>query len=333
MFLPLDVIIIIVGSLLVSFFVTGGMGKVAILDHPTNRSSHTAPIPTSGGIGIIAGFLSFLAAYYYFKVPLWSPSLLWIIGGGIILGGVGFIDEIIEISFTKRLIIQLIIGGIVLHQIIPDLDMGQLRFWILLVLLGGFVNAYNFFDGLNGLAVTSALLACIFASFLFSNGGIFYLAFIPGLLGFLVWNLKGKIIQGDVGTLFTGFCLPLFLLLEDSFSLMKSILILGHLLFPMLWDISVTVGSRVLKKQPVTTPHKGFFFHKLNAYGWPHLKVTSFYGGMSALQGITALLIEWESSLDVVLLYSLDFVLYTFIFYKLWRFTSTQNPKSSLKIQ
>ena len=136
-------------SLAVAWGATGGMRFLAILDHPKDRSSHLHPTPTSGGVGIIAGFLAFLLGIHLLIYPLIDPRLYWIISGALGVGTIGFIDELIEISFLKRLIIQLLIGAIVLLEIIPGLTILSLKFWILLILLGGFTNAYNFFDSMS----------------------------------------------------------------------------------------------------------------------------------------------------------------------------------------
>ena len=61
--------------------------------------------------------------------------------------------------------------------------------------------------------------------------------------------------EGDVGTFFTGFCLCAFLLLEQR-DISHSILILGYLMFPVLYDVSITVARRLLKRKPVVKPHK-----------------------------------------------------------------------------
>ena len=210
----LEVLFSLLGAGFVSFIVTHGMMKLKVLDHPEERSSHVHPIPTSGGVGIICGFLAFMVAYHFYVAPLITPSVLWIVGGAMFLGLVGFVDEIIEISFLKRLALQLIVSAVVMINVFSSVDLLSLKFLVLLILLGGFVNAYNFFDGLDGLAGTGALVVSLFAFLFFSNTSVLYLALVPGLLGFLYWNYKGKIIQGDVGTFFTGFCLPSFLLLE-----------------------------------------------------------------------------------------------------------------------
>lgn len=310
----LEVLFSLLGAGFVSFIVTHGMMKLGVLDHPEERSSHLHPMPTSGGVGIICGFLTFITAYHFYVAPLITPPILWILGGGMFLGFVGFVDEIIEISFLKRLVLQLMVSAVVMINVFPYVDLFSFKFFVLLILLGGFVNAYNFFDGLDGLAGTAALVVSLFAFLFFSTTSVLYLALAPGLLGFLYWNYKGKIIQGDVGTFFTGFCLPSFLLLEFR-DISESILVMGYLFFPVLFDISVTIASRLLERKSVTTPHKGFFFHKLNLKGWPHLKVTSLYATLLVLQVFTVFIFNMRDLFAVGVLYLGSTLFYSTLFW------------------
>ena len=314
----IETTIILIVSTFISYLVTKGMMALAILDHPEERSSHKAPLPTSGGVGIMAGFITFLLGYHFYVAPLITPEFLWIFAGAITLGAMGFIDEIVEISFLKRLAIQLIVSAIVITQAFTTIDIMSFKFIVLLTLLGGFINGYNFFDGLNGLAGTSALMVSIFAFLFFQGSAIFYLALAPGLLGFLYWNYQGKIIQGDVGTFFTGLCLPSFLILELK-DISESVFLMGHLFFPMLFDISLTIATRILQRKTVTQPHKGFFFHKLNLKGWPHLKVTSLYAGLVLLQGITAFIFNLRDPLTLGIIYGANTVFYSTLFWLLSR--------------
>ncbi|NCP61826.1 MAG: hypothetical protein GW748_01320 [Alphaproteobacteria bacterium] len=315
----LEVLFSLLGAGFVSFVVTHGMMMLNILDHPKERSSHVQPIPTSGGVAIICGFLTFITAYHFYVAPLITPPVLWILGGGMFLGLMGFVDEVVEISFLKRLAVQLTVSALVIINVFPYVDLLSLKFIVLLILLGGFVNAYNFFDGLNGLAGTAALIVSLFAFLFFSTTSVLYLALVPGLLGFLYWNYKGKIIQGDVGTFFTGFCLPSFLLLEFQ-DISESVLVMGYLFFPVLFDISATVALRLLQRKSVTTPHKGFFFHQLNLKGWPHLKVTSLYAGLLVLQGFTAFIFNMRDPFTLGMLYLGCALFYSTLFWFLLKY-------------
>lgn len=308
-----ETLFIFIASLFISLVVTKGMIKLKVLDHPKERSSHSIPLPTSGGVGIIAGFLTFLIAYHFYVAPVIMQPILWIIGGAIVLGTMGFVDEIIEISFLKRLVIQLIVSAVVITQAFPYIDPLSLKFAVLLILLGGFVNAYNFFDGLNGLAGTSALVISFFAAFLFQGASILYLALAPALMGFLYWNRRGKIIQGDVGTFFTGFCLPSFLLLELR-DISDSVLVMGLLFFPMLFDISVTIATRLIRRETVTQPHKGFFFHRLNAKGWSHLKIANLYSLLTIIQGGLLFVFNVEDTFTLGVIYGASILFYSILF-------------------
>lgn len=323
----IETLIILTISTFVAYSVSKGMMQLGVLDIPEDRSSHAVPIPTSGGVAIIAGFFTFLCAYHTYTAPLLTEPLGWILAGACILGIVGYIDEIIEISFRKRLIIQLLVCGIVLWKSFPALPLGSPHYFVFLILLAGFINAYNFFDGLNGLATGSALVICLFAFTFFQSSAVFYLAFVPGFLGFLMLNLRGKIFQGDVGTFFTGLCLPSFLLLENK-DLGDSVLFMGHLFFPMLFDVSVTIAHRLIRRKTVTKPHKGFFFHRLNSKGWPHLKVSVLYASCILLQGVTGFIFNFYDAVTVEIIYAFNTVFYSTMFWFLLRSRPTDGHQA-----
>jgi UDP-N-acetylmuramyl pentapeptide phosphotransferase/UDP-N-acetylglucosamine-1-phosphate transferase len=297
----------------IAWLVTWLRMRFAVLDYPEARSSHTAPTPTSGGLGIIAGMGCFLGLYQWLVMPILTVKILWILGGGLVLALVGLVDDRHGVSFLVRLAVQMSISAVVLYQVMPDADLFSLKFYLLWIMLGGFVNAYNFFDGLNGLAVATACLFCFAAFFSFTATAVLYLAFIPGFLGFLYWNLQGKIFQGDTGTLFTGFVLPLFLLLEPL-DTSTAVLMMGHMLFPMLFDISLTVGYRLFKRLSITLPHRDFFFHKLHDLGLSHLAITALYGLFVTLQGASVLLLNFQDPAVLTVMYAINFFLYAAFF-------------------
>lgn len=193
--------------------------KFGVLDAPDLRKTHAAATPLLGGVAVIVSFLLSIVLN-----GIYSPELLGILVGSMVLFVVGAMDDIREISARIKLIIQLactfivIASGIQLRVIPDNLDFlaraGNLIltcFWIV-----GITNAMNFFDGMDGLA---AGLGAIIAFFL---GVVAFQTFQPILgwvavaamgscLGFLPYNfrLKGNasIFLGDAGSTTLGFLL------------------------------------------------------------------------------------------------------------------------------
>jgi UDP-N-acetylmuramyl pentapeptide phosphotransferase/UDP-N-acetylglucosamine-1-phosphate transferase len=291
---------------------TKAMTLLTIIDDPIeNRSSHATPTPTSGGVAVITAFFLFLVLS---KAPF-TMSVITILISAVLISLIGFIDEFREISFKIRLIIQLLISGALLIFILqPSSMLSALYVLLLLILLGGFTNAFNFIDGLNGMSSGGAIVAALFAGLYFQDLSVYYLALVPALLGFFIFNVRGKIFIGDVGSLFLGFIFPALLLLKPD-QLNSSILVLGHLFFLYLSDVSVTIIRRLCAGQSVVLPHRDFFFLRLHRAGFSHLRVSFLYAGFTFFQGMTLLLFPLNTKMDFIYLYLFDSIFYGCVLY------------------
>ena len=122
--------------------------KWSIVDQPNLRSSHQ--ITTKRG----AGILYLLAFVIYLMVS--SNNNLTLILSGLILGGVGFIDDLKNLNFKIKLSIQLIV--ILSYLIIQDyLSLDWYYTILIFVFLIASINIFNFMDGINGLTILYSL--------------------------------------------------------------------------------------------------------------------------------------------------------------------------------
>lgn len=284
--------------------------RFPVMDVPEARSSHQAPTPTSAGLVFLVCYSGLL----YVLKALETPCPLILTSCAIALGILGFWDDHQNVSFRVRLSIQLGIAAICLTLITlycPTahiFDQGW-HYLALLILWGGFMNAVNFCDGLNGLLGIGALIVSFFCGLYFFEQRVLFWAMIPALGAFLLFNARGKIFMGDAGSLFIGFLLPGLLLLQHT-PLHISILLLGHLFFPYLADVSLTVARRLAQGKTVVNPHKDFYFHRLNAHGLSHGAITTIYAYLSLLQGCTLFIALPLTPYTLSLLYLADFVIY-----------------------
>jgi UDP-N-acetylmuramyl pentapeptide phosphotransferase/UDP-N-acetylglucosamine-1-phosphate transferase len=278
-------LVLFLGIVLVSWTCAGLVRFLPIVAHPEEgRSSHTAPTPTLGGLALSLSYACGLCCQHLFFQPFFFPpsSLMFLGLGALTLLGMGIIDDIKGLSFLFRLVIQLCVAGALISHFF-----GHTSFWIqgsLILLMGGFLNAFNFIDGLNGMAAGAAFSVACFAIISLPHVSPLYFSLIPALVGFLIWNCRGLLFMGDTGSLFLGYAIiaPLFL---DSPSLLENILKMGHVLMPYLLDVSTTVALRLLRGQTVVMPHKDFLFHHLSRGGKYHLPVSFGYAAASLIQG------------------------------------------------
>ncbi len=193
------------------------------VDPPGSRTSHKRPTPTSGGLSMLAA--AGLGAFVFARLCAGGGGLAAVaatlaLAG--VLGGMAALDDLYDFGAKAKLAVQavaalifaLFIGRIeVLPLGVFDLPLGPViggvgtALWIVVA-----TNAMNFMDGANGVApgaqvITLAAFACAaFQAGLPMLGGA-ATAGAAACAGFLPWNLRGKLFQGDVGALFSSFLL------------------------------------------------------------------------------------------------------------------------------
>jgi UDP-GlcNAc:undecaprenyl-phosphate GlcNAc-1-phosphate transferase len=165
-----------------------------------------------------------------------------------------------------------------------------------LLWLVGLTNAFNFMDGLDGLAggvaVIAGLFLCVVALIL-GDSPVFILS---GLLtassaGFLVFNFPpARIFMGDVGSQFLGFAfaaLGAMLALRDGSGTLA--LVVPVLLFSFLFDTIFTAARRWRNGENLAAAHRTHLYQLLNQSGLSHRLVAAAHYFMAALQGLIAL--------------------------------------------
>jgi UDP-GlcNAc:undecaprenyl-phosphate/decaprenyl-phosphate GlcNAc-1-phosphate transferase len=189
-----------------------------LFDQPNNRSSHSTPTPSLGGIGIFGGVIC--------GVILWTPTvyfgqLQYTLAAIILLFLVGTRDDLVPIPPLKKLVVQVLAAVILIYKAkvsITDwwglLGVNELNepfiFIFSLIAIVGIVNAYNLIDGINGLAGSIGLIASMFfGSWFFLTGHVEWatvaISMVGALTAFLKFNFTpARIFMGDTGSLLIG---------------------------------------------------------------------------------------------------------------------------------
>ena len=299
-------IIVLIGIELIYFKIPDTYN---IIDKPNSRSSHTSITLRGGGIIFpIAISIAFLLGYVSWAVTL----------AVILVAVVSFIDDIKPLSQLPRFISHFIAVGLVFYE----LNLFYEPFWLLpivFVLLIGWVNAFNFMDGINGITVLYALTAIASFSFLPINEASLPLLITMGLscLAFGIFNVrkKAKSFAGDVGSI----SMALFL----GYLMIKTIIDsgqLGYILFFSVYGIDaiITIISRLLRKENIFQPHRSHLYQYLaNEMGYSHILVAFIYAGFQL--GINALVIYLDSNGYLTLLFMGGFLLLLTLIYLLVR--------------
>jgi UDP-N-acetylmuramyl pentapeptide phosphotransferase/UDP-N-acetylglucosamine-1-phosphate transferase len=261
------------------------------MDHPTHRSSHDAPTPRGGGLGLIAVVIVAFAVLD-FSTP--SPVMVASIAACAAVAAVGWFDDRRGLSVRTRLIVHVLSGvavGMVSLQ--PD---APLVTRIAMVLWWAFwtvssINLVNFMDGINGLVASQI---AIFAASLmlfdwpFANASWHAAAVAAACVGFLPWNFpRARIFLGDVGSGALGFLVPLLALLamrESSIGLIQA-----HLpLMPLFGDATVTIARRWRRGENLTEAHRSHLYQRLANGGMGHTRVTLIYAAASLTGAVVA---------------------------------------------
>jgi UDP-N-acetylmuramyl pentapeptide phosphotransferase/UDP-N-acetylglucosamine-1-phosphate transferase len=167
---------------------------------------------------------------------------------------------------------------------------------VVFVLLIGWVNAFNFMDGINGITVLYALAAIVTFSFLPVNKASLPLLITMGLscLAFGVFNVrkKAKTFAGDVGSISMALFLGYFMIktIIDSGQL-------GYILFFSVYGIDaiITIINRLLKKENIFQPHRSHLYQYLaNEMGFSHILVAFIYAVLQL--GINILVIYMDTN-------------------------------------
>lgn len=282
--------------------------QVRIMDMPNPRSSHQTPTPKSGGISIVCTFLVGAAAIFFIgeKTRIREDYFIGFVFSAILVAGISLYDDIKNKPFVIKMATQLVAVllvlafGIVVDQItLPYAGVVQFGWWgypISFLWIIGLTNAYNFMDGLDGLAGGAAVIvSAFFCAITFSQGSNFvYItcyALLAGSLGFLVYNFPpARIFMGDVGSTFLGFAFAVLAIIAARYDQSHtSFLVMPLLLFNFIYDTFFTFMRRWLRGDRVIDAHRTHLYQLTNRLGYSHRAVSLFHYCVCVLQGIGAI--------------------------------------------
>lgn len=274
-----------------------------IIDRPNERSSHTRPTARGGGIAIMAAVVlcAFYLAWSYHVKLLWVLPLL-----ALVLAAVSFVDDLRSVHPTIRFGCHAGAAFASLLVLQPGFDfpkwmnptVATLAFWVLLFLwIAGYTNAFNFMDGINGIAGVQAFTTGLGMALIAHTGAagegaapIQFCAVLAGAgLGFLPHNFpKARMFMGDVSSAPLGFLLAfagVWLSAELGWDLLLP-LALMHTNF--VFDTGITLLRRVSRGEKWYLPHREHFYQRFIRGGKSHSFVTLWE---FALQLLTFLLL------------------------------------------
>lgn len=288
--------------------------RFGVIDVPNERSSHDRPTPRGGGVApAIAVVVAVLISS-----RLTGSSRLGLLAAAGTIGLLGLADDIVSLPVIVRLGAQGILALASLPWLLASLaGSGTWRIAAAaaaLLWLVSYVNAFNFMDGVNGMAVAQAVTAGV-AWFLvgrsqdapaFAAAGLIVAA---ASIGFAPFNVTGRVFLGDVGSYFFGAALGAVAVLGLRAGIAPEAVLAPLGLF--LADTGTTIVRRFLRGESLDVAHRDHSYQWLVRNGWSHgttvllasvlIAVSSMLGAASLL-GSTAGRIVADTALLVVLL-------------------------------
>lgn len=209
-------------------------------------------------------------------------------------GVVGFADDAMDLSPLVKLaglgtvaVMAAAAGGPIAALPIPGLGWfwlpSALGYVVAALWVIGFVNVFNFLDGLNGMAAGTGIVLLAGIAFL---GGASPLVLCAGgaLLGFAVMNvLHGRPFLGDAGSLAVGTAIAGAALVPGE----GTVWLVACGAIPFVADAGTTLLRRAKAGERLTEAHSDHAYQQLHRAGWSHEAVSLAYALM-ALAGMAA---------------------------------------------
>ena len=263
-----------------------------LLDHPNERSSHSMPTPRGGGLAIV--LLVTVIGLVYVRTGELSRDLVYIICA-VVIAFLGWRDDTHSLSPRVRFAVQALVAAVsiwglgyfssVTIPLFGKLQLGVAGIVITFLWIIGLTNAYNFMDGIDGIAGGVAFAAGVGWVLITSNiaylanSFVFWiaLAIAASSLGFLGHNWQpAKIFMGDVGSTFLGYSFAVMPLMASNSE--GDALMLGTLLmWTIIMDAGVTFWRRVYKRENLFVAHRTHVYQRLVIGGYTHAQVSSMF--------------------------------------------------------
>lgn len=256
------------------------------LDHPNERSLHSAPVPRTGGLGIMAGVAAGWATAG--GGPMWP---VWASAGLLLL--LSLLDDVRSLPISARLLAHVAVAAGTVSFIVPaDIVVGGFLLAVLVLIWS--INLYNFMDGMDGLAggmtlfgfLTYSAVAWVYGDYEFAMTN---LVVAMSACAFLLFNFHpARIFMGDSGSIPLGFLAATLGLLGWSKDLWPMWFPLW-VFSPFVLDSSVTLVKRMMRGERVWQAHREHYYQRLVRMGCTHSTVAWGEYGLMVFAGITGL--------------------------------------------
>lgn len=283
--------------------------KKRMFDANGDRNAHEGAVPRLAGMSLfptifftviaVLLFCNYLAVVEMdeFSTYYWNRLLSFLLGFGVLFL-VGLHDDLFGMSYKSKFIAQffvaliIVINGLYFDNLCGFLGINEIPAWlgmlITSIIIVAVINAFNLFDGIDGLCagLSLGILGIVQLWLVLKEASLFAIinaAVMGTVAAYLFFNMsKGrlKIFMGDTGSLSLGFIVTFMLLTICSHNRMfygstgeTELVILGLVFFP-LFDMARVFSVRILRGKSPFLPDKNHLHHKVLAVVGTHLRTT-----------------------------------------------------------
>ena len=293
---------IILVSLTICYGLRLWFTRLQKFDAINHRSVHKSKATKTGGMAVFFTLFLFSTYYYLFGIQLYDFSLLIPLG---IMFIMGVYDDFYNADFKLKFFLQIIVAKILIDQglvidnfhgvlglqEIPRLAAQLFTVFVFLVI----VNAINFIDGIDGLAITESIKVILVVEFFSLHPTPFFelgMMTVSGLLPLYYFNFKKeyKVFLGDAGSLFLGTFIAIYLFhvlgseysLKTQFSTNKPLLTMSLIVYPLV-DLLRVFFIRIRNKKSPFSPDQNHIHHLILKKGVSHIAIVIIIQSLSIL--------------------------------------------------
>jgi Fuc2NAc and GlcNAc transferase len=257
-----------------------------IIDTPNQRSLHTTPKIRGGGIAILICYELFILLFFLFDY-IAKELFISQIAGGVIIGTAGWLDDRNHVPvivrflchFLSAIILSYLFNRLLSVNILgTDYNLSILGAVIFVLYVVWMINLYNFMDGIDGIAISQLIVPSIFIAVVsglnhYNEAYLISIIIIASSIFFYKYNWPpSKMFMGDVLSGFIGYYFAALTIYLNNI-LKISIFIIPVLLSVFIYDATVTLIKRIVKKEKIWEAHNDHYYQKFaKVYG--HKKVT-----------------------------------------------------------
>jgi UDP-GlcNAc:undecaprenyl-phosphate GlcNAc-1-phosphate transferase len=270
------------------------INRYKLYDMPNSRKEHRLPVPTMGGIAIVAGMITALMFWFPFSNELGQVCFFFSIAA---LFGLGIMDDLKDLSAKYKFVVQISLATLIALSGIRITSFGGLfgidelslpaQYTLTILAIAGITNAFNLIDGIDGLAGGLSFMSLVTVGLFLTMSGdantaLVAFALAGAVFAFLYFNFNpAKIFMGDTGSLILGFVIAVLCirLMQINVSAANPVLshapifVLGIVLIPVYDTLRVFV-MRIWKGGSPFEADKTHIHHLLTNQGFSHVFAT-----------------------------------------------------------